>query len=320
MKISYALTNFLNARAADGYSPETLEMYKWALTLLGNFLADKEVEAVTSLEIQQFFAYLRTGYIPRRTSGSTEPLTPRSIENIWTAMRSFYNWLTSEELVTDRPDHKIARPKYDTKQIVPFTQDEITALLKACEYTRSASTTERRSFAMRRSTGRRDTAIVLVLLDTGLRVSECARLAINDVNLETGEIAVRPWGSGLKTKARTVYIGKSARRAIFRYLAKRDYDKEDLLFVTRDDRPMNRSSIRHVLDELGRRAGVPNVHPHRFRHTFAIQFLRNGGDVFNLQNILGHRSLDMVQHYLNLAGADSGAAHRQASPVDRWRL
>ena len=71
---------------------------------------------------------------------------------------------------------------------------------------------------------------------------------------------------------------------------------------------------------MGAKAGVQNCHPHRFRHTFAVNFLRNGGNAFELQMALGHMTLQMAQTYLALAQADLDAAHRKASPVENWRL
>jgi integrase/recombinase XerD len=118
-----------------------------------------------------------------------------------------------------------------------------------------------------------------------------------------------------------VYLGATARRAVWRYLVTRD-DKSDerAPLFSAGPRRLTRDALRHLVGRLGDAADVPNAHPHRFRHTFALTYLRCGGDVFTLQRLLGHGSLDMVQCSARLAQVDLEQAHRRASPVDNWQL
>ena len=321
MKLSEASKGFLLMRATE-FSPATIDIYRWALEKrLMSFLGDIEVDQITETDLLRFFTYLRNEYKPNRKSGETSPLKPRSIENAWTAIRSFYNWATMEFGLKNRPDKNVRRPRYRPAEIVPFSQEEIIKLIKACERTSAANTNGRASFTMRRKSFHRDVSIILTLLDSGVRVSECARLRIKDANIETGEVFVQPYGTDRKTKSRLVYLGKSARKALWRYLAEReDPQPNDPLFVTMQDKPMDRNSIRLLLADLGKRAGVNGVHPHKFRHSFAVQYLRNGGDVFSLKRLLGHSSLEMTEHYLAIAQSDLAQGMRNSSPADRWRL
>ena len=123
-------------------------------------------------------------------------------------------------------------------------------------------------------------------------------------------------------KGRFVYLGRAARRSVWRYLAEREdgEDPEAPLFITKSFRAFNKDALRQLIKSLGEKAGVQKCYPHRFRHTFAITYLRSGGDVFTLQMLLGHSSLDMVKRYARVAEIDTERVHRKASPADNWRL
>lgn len=244
--------------------------------------------------------------------GSLKNVSGSYQDNHWKAIKTFYAWC-NETLSIQRVDERLPRPHFKTPEIIPYTEGDIKKILGACAYV-EAKRANTKPYKLRRPNALRDTMIVLALLDTGLRIGELCRLEIRDVDLQTGEVSVAPYSTGRKTKPRTVFLGAAARRAAWHYLAKREYQPDDKLIGVTED------VIRKVLKQIGVNAGVPDVHPHRFRHTFAIQYLRNGGDVFTLQRLLGHSSLDMVLHYLKLADTDSAAAHKRASPADRWKL
>jgi len=271
---------------------------------------------------------LHTDYKPHRFSGSEHPLAAKTIHNVWITLSSFFTWATIE-FEMPNPMKAIPGPHFEKAPVEPFSKDDVDALLKACEFSREANTTERRRFRMRRVSANRDRAvgyngIILFLLDTGLRASELCSLKIDDVDQKTGKVQVKHGvlGGAKGGKGRTVFLGKAARRALWRYLAERE-DGEDPhapLFLGKFDHPLNKGALRHLVIDLGDKAQIKKCYPHRFRHTFAITYLRSGGDVFTLQSLLGHSALDMVQHYARIAEVDIQEAHRRASPADNWRL
>jgi len=303
--LSQAIEGFLLARTADGYSPSTIDQYKWGLHYFILSTGDLPLSKISKIYSRELLAALQKS-----------TLSNTSIYHVWKAIRAFYKW-SSIELKIDRPDLDIKAPAHTYAEIMPFTEDEVKSILKTLERT-SPSFGKRKSFTMARPTASRDRAIILVLLDTGIRAGELSRLKTTDIDLTTGVIQVKPFRSGIKSKPRTIPIGTNTRKALWRYYA--DREKCEYAFSTEQLRPIDRTVLLHLLGRLGERAGVKDVHPHRFRHTFAITFLRNGGDVFTLQRLLGHSSLEMVRHYLALAKSDDEAAHRRASPVDNWKL
>ena len=166
--------------------------------------------------------------------------------------------------------------------------------------------------------GLRDRAVILVLLDCGLRASETCGLTADDVNWK--EHTLKVLGKG--RKERLVSFGRATQQALGRYLARRPELPTSNLFVTWFGEPMNRHRLYELVKTRCLRAGITGVRasPHTFRHTFATSFLRSGGDCFTLQRILGHEDLAMTRRYSEVSQTDALERHRAYSPADRLSL
>jgi integrase/recombinase XerD len=312
MRLRQAIDGYLLFKTAEGLRPRTIALYRWELERFATWAEDPPLEDLGHEQVTAFLAYLRHDYRPVRSNGDTAPLSSQSVYNAWTALKSFARWVGETLDTPDMVAGKVPRPKTTNAEQTPFTVDEVRALLAAVRPTRA----KRPRSGKRYHDGLRDHAIVLTLLDTGMRAGELCALTVGDVHLSTGQLSIHDGKGG---KPRTVWLGDVTRPVVWRYLQERPDGADPMapLFASTDG-PMSVSWLRKRLVHLGQAAGVPDCKPHRFRYTFAIQYLRNGGDVFTLQSLLGHSSLTMVRYYLHLAQADVEQAHRRASPVDRW--
>jgi integrase/recombinase XerC/integrase/recombinase XerD len=130
--------------------------------------------------------------------------------------------------------------------------------------------------------------------------------------------------NGKGNRERFVPIGSSAQRILqrylFRYRSKPANSTVDNVFLTSKGFPLSENSVKLTFARLAKRSGVSRLHAHLCRHTFATRFLINGGDVFTLQQILGHSTLEMVRHYVNLASNHVAIQHQRYSPLDRLNL
>lgn len=325
MLISTALNGFFLSKQADGRVPATILNYRWTLGSMQTYLNDKQVEEITPDDLRRFFAWLQSDdYKPPRRE-KTRPLTNRTIEGFWVATRSFFTWAMTELELPDRPDKHLKRPRYVDPDVVAFTDEEIKALLKACEYSKWVAREDMVPYRYARATMLRDQAMIHVLLSIGLRASELCRLRLKDLQEDTGEVTILPHRTSLKSRPRHLLMGKAARKAVWRYLAdRREHEGElrpdDFLFAARGGKPFDKDTLQQLMRRIGKRASVSDVHPHRFRHTCALLRLRNGLDPFSLSVLLGHSDMTMTKRYVNLTRADLATGLANSDPVDRWRL
>jgi integrase/recombinase XerD len=195
-------------------------------------------------------------------------------------------------------------PRTPRKVIQTFSHEQIQKLLGVID--------------MKHPTGFRNYTIILLLLDTGIRLSELIGLKIDDIDFQQSCLLVKGKGN----KERVVPFGSQVRRTLRRYVmrfrSEPDSPRTEEVFLSEDGFSLRPRAVQSMLKRLEKKANLSGigVNPHRFRHTFAREFLVNGGNIFSLQKILGHSSLEVVKMYVNLMTNDILNQHRRFSPVD----
>lgn len=230
-------------------------------------------------------------------------LAEGGIDAHYRALKGMFSWAVRDELLDRNPTLRLERVHRPHRLMVTLGADEYRRLLDV---------------ARRGPYRERETAIVVTLFDTGLRLAEVAGLTLNDVRLAEGLIRV----VGKGNKERVVPLGQMSSDTLDRYLRKGRHPRQPFtehVFLGRTGLPLTRSGVSQLLADLAEKAGIPRAHaaPHAFRRAFAVNYLRNGGDVFSLQHVMGHANLDMTRRYVNLLPEDLARMHAQVSPADR---
>ncbi len=302
---SSVVDGFMLSLGARHLSQHTIDDYSRTLAKFTKYLdSDPAVTKLTTRHIEGFLA-------------SMPHLGNKSLLNHYVGLSSLWTWLVKEEIVPENVVRKLTPPKAERREVTPLTEDEVKAIMAALNrskiYTRQGNNIDHALGSMERNR-----AIILLMLDTGLRASELCDLKIEDVDNRNHRIFIKQ-GKGMKE--RLLPFSPRVGQMIWRYLAlRKESDPEEPLFVSKLNRSMNRTKLSEMIRNIGKRANVKDVYPHRFRHTFAIQYLRNGGNAFTLQMMLGHSTMETVRIYLRIAQIDLDVAHKKASPVDNWRL
>jgi len=197
---------------------------------------------------------------------------------------------------------RVERPRRERALIRPFSLEQASRLLAAPD--------------ARTTPGLRDRAMMMLLLDSGLRISELLSLEAGRVDWLSCSATVM----GKGRKERSVPFSAKTAQALLEYAQARSKSpiKSDRLFLGKTGKPICRSKARKLILRYGRDAGIEGVRlsPHTLRHTFAVLYVRNGGDSFSLQQILGHSTLEMTRRYVNLASRDVAEQHKKFSPME----
>lgn len=313
--LSSLINSFLIVGDISRHSAGTLESRRYRLGRL-LWLAERDGwKSIGVRELQQFFLYLIHGHKdeggrwgnPQQAAKAVKAGTSKTFHSTF---RTFFRWLVKQGEIDICPMDKIDVPVDRPDQIQPFTDGQMVSLLAAAKKTHNPL---------------RDTAIIYVLMDCGLRVSELTTLQVKHVDFTRNEITVQ---NGKGGKARYVPYGRNAKHALWTYCQaeRRQADGSEPLFLSERGPSaganfLTRRGISLLIKRLGAKAGITGVRcsPHTFRHYFGKTFASNNGNVFGLMAALGHTDLDMTNRYVKLAQADLTAAHRISSPGDRLR-
>lgn len=304
MRLQTAIEGFFLDKEMN-FADNTTIRYGYVFDRFAEYVGEIEIGDIKSKHIKKYLRHL---------TKETE-LSSRTIHDHHAVLSSLWSW-AEKELKIEQIVKDVERPKYTKRKIEPASIADVKKLIKACEYTAEWKN-EKKSKA-RRSTGKRDKAIILTLFDCGLRVTELCDLLVRDYETKRGRIHIM---HGKGDKERFVFAGQRCRKSIWRYLSTRpDAGPTEPLFTTTTGYKMSRYTVRRMLASAADRAKIKPVGPHQLRHTFAIEFLRAGGNPFELKEILGHERLDMVLHYAQLAETDIEQAARRSSPADKNKI
>jgi site-specific recombinase XerD len=299
---------------AEGKSPKTIEWYSSNLKRFSHYLGEStpgiSVEEIGVAEARGFIYHLQREvrrWEERTDVRDDKPLSAHSVQVYARTIKAFWSWLVAEGVIETNVMLRLKLPKVPRKVMPTFSREELGRML---------SLPDRNT-----APGFRDYVIVLVLLDTGIRLSELVTLEVGRIDFGQSCFLVEGEGG----KERLVPFGTEVRRALRRYVG--SYRPEPVHWETREvfltvrGLPLKARGVQSMVTRLGERAGIVGTRcsPHTFRHTFARQYLMCGGDVFSLQRILGHTSLEVVKLYVNLEAGDIAQQHRKFSPVDRLR-
>lgn len=269
------LDNYLSCLYVSGKAERTIDQYKRQLIRLSNALGKK----YTEMSVYDIRLYL----VREKERG----VSNRSLENTRAYISSFFQWGFREGLFAKNPCFNISPIKYTEAVKKPFSDIEVDALRGACQTDK-------------------ERAILEFLISSGIRVSELSSLNVRDIDGQTLSVHIR---HGKGDRERVTYLTEVAYKYIMNYVENREETGEALFYNNQHQR-LNAGGVRYILHNIAERAKVTNVHPHRFRRTFATKLAVRGMDIQEIKTLLGHSNLNTTMVYVITNDQKLSASYR----------
>ena len=287
-------------------SPRTRYEYLKDIQMFLNFIGADEPKSVTQLILrnlgrEEFEDYIEYLEYYETDSGTIRSNSRTSIKRKLSSLRRFFGWMFETGFLPSDETRKLAMPKTHKKEIIALDRDEISGLLKTAESAEGLSKKEQ-DYHAKQSV--RDTAILTLMLSSGIRVSECAELDVSDVDMKRSCLHIVRKGGNEST----VYFSDEAAACLQAWLEERAQDHkvpdtETALFLSSRKQRLSVRSIEILVNKYAKRARiVKNITPHKLRSTFATALYQETGDIYLVAEALGHKDVTTTkEHYANMS-------------------
>jgi site-specific recombinase XerD len=303
-ELSTAVDEFLS-ECAFTLSGRTHEWYAYHLGVFVTWARDHSIADLAAITPEILRVYLndqKAHTYSRKGSSAVQSLSLATLQSRQRSVSRFLEWCVEQDYLVESPMRKVKAIRGEQRAREAFTLEESMRLLKAA---RNADGWLRQ----------RDTAIVGFLLGTGARADELLTLTNQHFDWNTGRVLV----NGKGRKDRRIPMGKGVQKAIREYLRGRPASSHANIWLTTRGTAMSHGTLWAMLKALGEYADVEHCHPHRFRHTFAVEWYKANRDIMALKNLLGHSKVETTQRYLSSLGINYGTDGLYPMP-DEWIL
>ncbi len=299
------VVSFKRSLQARNLARSTIVLYVDGVERLVSYLRERGLPLDPEYISREHVELYMSEMLERPTQRTGEPPKTATLSQRYRILKIWFNWLVDMDEIKHSPMERMKPPKLVQESRPVLAVEQVRALVKACEG--------------KRFLDRRDVAIVRLFIDTGMRLFEMAALELKDIDWDNQSITIR---QGKGRKARTVYFGMKALRALDQYVnlkgGRRDHRAAHLpnLWLGQMG-SIGKSGIYEMIRMRGRKAGVPFIHPHLWRHYFIHASMKKNVQLGDLMRQTGHTRVDMLLKY-GEAAADERAreSHRRLGPGD----